>query len=129
MDRKNFLSINEVRRNTLNEEESNVLDIISRHGWDNKIKAKQIAYQVTTEDPAGKPGAGLRRIVNSLRQKGYAICSDSKGYWYAKSKSELLDNAEALRGRAVKILEAARGMERAVRDYNEPQKKMFQETL
>ena len=116
-------------KNTLNIEESNVLDIIARHDWDHKVKAKQIAYQVTTEDPAGKPGAGLRRIVNSLRQKGYAICSDSQGYWYAKGKSELMDNIEALRGRAIKILEAVRGMERAVRDYDEPQKKMFQETL
>ena len=30
-------------------------------------------------------GRGLRRKINSLRQDGYPICSDERGYYYADS--------------------------------------------
>lgn len=110
----------------LTEEEREVLDVIVKHTKDRKIKDPQIRRQVQVHDPDHeKPGAGLRRVINSLRQKGFAICSDTGGYWYAQSKQELLDNAEALRGRAVKIIEAARGMEKAAEFYDEYQKRLF----
>ena len=109
----------------LNQQEKTVLEVIKNHTKDSKIFDGAIRRAVRTTDPAEKPGAGLRRIINSLRQKGFAICSDTRGYWYAQSKGELLENAEALRGRAIKIINAAQGMERAAERYEE----MKQETL
>ncbi len=105
----------------MTEIEKIVLEIIRKHNKKNKIFDGQIRSQIQVEDPAEKPGAGLRRVINSLRTKGYPICSDTSGYWYAESKAELLENAEALKGRAYKILEAARGMEKVAKKYNEVQ--------
>ena len=33
-------------------------------------------------------GRGLRRKINSLRQDGYPICSDERGYYYADTQEE-----------------------------------------
>jgi len=109
----------------LTKDEKIVLEIIKRHNRDNKIFDGLIRFEVVVVDPLGKKGAGIRRVINSLRQKGYAICSDSNGYWYAQSKTELLENAAALRGRAIKIINAAQGMERAAEVYDEMQDKLL----
>ena len=34
-------------------------------------------------------GRGLRRKINSLRQDGYPICSDERGYYYADNQDEI----------------------------------------
>lgn len=34
-------------------------------------------------------GRSLRRIISSLRQEGYPICSDCKGYYYAQTQEEV----------------------------------------
>lgn len=34
-------------------------------------------------------GRSLRRIISSLRQDGYPICSNCKGYYYAKTQNEV----------------------------------------
>jgi len=110
----------------MEEIEKMVLDIIKTKKGEDRINDGGIRNLVKVADPdIKKPGAGLRRIINNLRQQGYAICSDTGGYWYASSKRELLDNAEALRGRAVKILEAVRGMERAAERFEEIQGGLF----
>jgi hypothetical protein len=105
----------------LNHEEKMVLLIIQEHTKENTIFDGQIREKINIADPANKCGAGLRTVINSLRQKGYAICSDTNGYWYAQSKQEILDNAEALKGRALKILEAVTGMQKAAERYGEMQ--------
>lgn len=106
----------------LNKEEKIVIEIIKTRDRFHKIFDSQIRYAVSITDPSEKQGAGLRRVINSLRQKGYPICSDTGGYWYASSKEELIENVEALKGRAIKILEAARGMEKAAEGYDEMQR-------
>lgn len=112
----------------ISEEEKAVLDVIIKHSSTDKIRDPQIRRQVQIIDPdTKKPGAGLRKVINQLRQKGFGICSDTGGYWYAQSKQELIDNAQSLRGRAIKIIEAARGMERAADRYDEIQARLFEE--
>lgn len=104
----------------ITQEEKAVLDVIMKHTSENKIFDGQIRYEVRVSDPdSKKKGAGLRRVINSLRQKGYPICSDVGGYWYAQSKEELEENYNALKGRACKILEAASGMKLAIDKYEE----------
>lgn len=111
----------------LTEEEKAVLDVIIKHSATDKIRDPQIRRIVMIIDPdSKKPGAGLRRVINQLRQKGFGICSDTGGYWYAQDKQELLDNAQSLRGRAIKIIEAARGMERAADRFDEMQARLFE---
>lgn len=109
----------------LTEPEKVVLEIIKKHNAGNKIFDGQIREQILIADPAEKPGAGLRRVINALRCKGYAICSDTRGYWYASTKQELVDNIEALKGRAIKILEAAKGMEHAIPVFDERRRTLF----
>lgn len=109
----------------MTEIEEIVLKIIQQHTSKNKIYDGGIRSQVLVKDPIGKKGAGLRAIINSLRQRGYPICSDQGGYWFATNKNELIENTEALRGRAIKILEAVRGMEKAVEMFDEVQAKLL----
>jgi hypothetical protein len=89
-----------------------ILDIIrSRVGEEKAIKDTEIRQMIDVPDPdKRKPTAGLRDIINSLRQKAYPICSGIKGYWYAKDIAELRENIEALDGRAIKIMTATKGM-------------------
>lgn len=111
-------------------EELAVLEVIREHTAENKILDAYIRSQVRVQDPDKKKvGAGLRRIINSLRTKGYPICSDTGGYWYAQSKAELIENVEALRGRALKILEAVSGMQRAIERYDENMNEISTSTL
>ncbi len=102
-----------------------VLSIIRKHTKAEKIYDQDIRKQVSVDDPAGKKGAGLRHVINSLRQMGYPICSDTGGYWFATSKDELVENIEALKGRAIKILDAVRGMGKAVEMFDEMQGKLL----
>lgn len=111
----------------LTEEEKAVLECIKVHSATDKIRDPQIRRQVMIIDPdSKKPGAGLRRVINQLRQKGFGICSDTGGYWYASDRQELLENAQALRGRAIKIIEAAKGMENAAARFDEIQARLFE---
>lgn len=103
----------------LSDEQRDVLMVIHKHDKYNKIKDFEIRRLVQVEDPDfKKEGAGLRKVINSLRQHGFAICSDTHGYWYARSQQEILDNIKALRGRANKILEAADGLKVAAARFN-----------
>ena len=34
-------------------------------------------------------GRALRRIISKLRQDGYPICSDCRGYYYARTQDEV----------------------------------------
>lgn len=55
-------------------------------------------------------GAMLRGIVHDWRAKGYPICSDSGGYYYAKTQEELERTIKQLTSRANKIIEAVDGL-------------------
>ena len=51
----------------------------------------------------GLRGATLRKHINTLRCRGYPICSDESGYYYAASYMELSDTIRQLNSRIVKI--------------------------
>jgi hypothetical protein len=86
-------------------------------------RIREIIY-VPDGDPR-KPTAGLRQIINSLRQKGEPICSSVNGYWYAGTPEELQENIEALEGRAIKIFEATKGMKECLRKWVGPQQSLL----
>ncbi len=106
--------------------EKAVIDSIKKRTREHKIIGGQILEEIGMIDPnMSKPGATLRKVINSLRQKGFAICSDSSGYWYAQTKGELEETIESLKGRAKKIYEAAAGMQKAVTMWDDVQQKLF----
>ena len=41
-------------------------------------------------------GRTIRRIISNLRQAGYPICSNRKGYYYAKTQNEVNDTVSRL---------------------------------
>lgn len=55
-------------------------------------------------------GVMLRGIVHEWRAKGYPICSDNSGYYYAKTQEELEITIKQLTSRAKKISEAVDGL-------------------
>lgn len=61
----------------------------------------------------GLRGATLRKHINTLRCRGYPICSDESGYYYAASYVELSDTIRQLNSRIVKIAQARNGLIRA----------------
>ncbi len=104
----------------LSQIENDVLEIIkSRVGEENAIKDTEIRTLIEVPDSdKRKPTAGLREVINSLRQKEYQICSGTNGYWWAKDAQELYFNIEALNGRALKIMTAVKGMRAALDRIN-----------
>lgn len=110
--------------------EVTLLEIIRGYTGDNRIKDHQIRNLIVIQDPdERKPGHGLRRIVNSLRQNGHPICSDTRGYWYATTPEELSEFIESLRGRATKILEAVGGLSETLKEWEQQKPKTTQGTL
>lgn len=61
----------------------------------------------------GLRGAMLRKHINSMRCRGYPICSDESGYYYAATYAELSDTIRQLNSRIVKIAQARNGLIRA----------------
>lgn len=58
-----------------------------------------------------KAGPELRRCINSLRNNGVPVCSNSNGYWLAVTDEEVLETVKQLKGRAYAILAAAYRMQ------------------
>lgn len=56
-------------------------------------------------------GSELRVIINTLRSNGFAICSGSRGYFYANSVTETADTIRQMRSRVAVIQAAIAGME------------------
>ena len=55
-------------------------------------------------------GRGLRRKINSLRQDGYPICSDERGYYYADSQDEINGTVCRLNQMVTKVSNARTGL-------------------
>lgn len=87
------------------------LAVISKRRKSSPIIGKKIALEIgLKERDSGKEGADMRSIVHALRVKGYPICADSRGYYYASSRRELEEYTESLRGRIRKEQEAVTGL-------------------
>ena len=51
----------------------------------------------------GISGPILREVVNELRCRGYPVCSDNSGYYYAATAAELAATIRQLNSRIAKI--------------------------
>ncbi len=94
---------------TFYQEES--LRIIALHPQSNPITGVEIAKRIHLKDrDLGKEGADLRAVVNALRCKGFPICANSAGYYYARSKEQLDAFTKSFKGRIDKQTQAYNGM-------------------
>lgn len=62
-------------------------------------------------------GTEIRRMVNELRTKGVPICSCSRGYYYAESRSDIEETIAHLDGRVSKIKAAQDGLREILNNY------------
>lgn len=82
-----------------------VLDLIKgRECKEEAINSKEI-IRLT-----GYTGADVRMFINSLRQKGYPICSCKWGYYYSEDKEEIYNTILSLSSRTRSINEAIDGL-------------------
>lgn len=65
------------------------------------------------ERATGLSGVQVRALVHALREAGEPICSNSRGYWYARSADELNGTIEHLRQRRNSLGAVLGGLERA----------------
>ena len=79
-------------------------------GSDNRITSK--ALEMLT----GMTGAEIRREINKLRQQGYPIGSDRRGYFIATSAQEIVPTIRNLNSRMAAINRAIAGLKDA--QYN-----------
>ena len=69
--------------------------------------AKRIGLK---ERKAGVQGADMRSIIHSLRVKGYPVCANGRGYFYARTQEELSKFIMSMEGRLLKQEEAIKGL-------------------
>jgi len=55
-------------------------------------------------------GREIRRFVNQLRQKGFPICSNTSGYYYASTQQEINESIARLNSLITKISNAKNGL-------------------
>lgn len=80
--------------------QSAVYQILKNHvGKENPITGAEIQKQINLFDTDHKKGANLRQIINTLRDKGYTICANENGYYYAKNKFELYEYIQEFQNR------------------------------
>src|SRR3990167_8169148 len=88
-----------------------VLEIVSQHPRYSPITGKQVADKIGLKDrDSGKEGADMRSVIHALRVKGYPICANGKGYWYARTAEELSKYIFGFQGRVNKEQAAVDGL-------------------
>ena len=63
---------------------------------ENHIGHEKAVFSSELERHFGLNGRTIRRMISKLRKAGHPICSNSKGYYYAKSQDEVNDTVSRL---------------------------------
>ena len=82
-----------------------LLVTIMDHSFDNPI------YSIELEKKYKISGIIVRDAVREFRREGHPIASGSKGYFYAKYRTELVSTINSLRSRANDLLKTANRLE------------------
>lgn len=93
----------EINQNPLTNLQSEVINILSNRYKDKPIIGaelwRQVAHLSLKNDNPFKPGANLRSVINTLRDKGYAICANKDGYYVPKDPQELEEYINSFQAR------------------------------
>lgn len=76
------------------------------------MTAKRIAFIISLKESPGKEGANMRSIIHALRVKGYPICANGKGYYYAQTSTELSAYIVSLGARIMQMEQASKGLQK-----------------
>jgi len=88
----------------------NKIDALCAHLKNNHTGRKNAASSKTLEAVFNLTGREIRKCVNALRCKGFPMCSDADGYYYATSTDEIDDTIAQLNSRITKISNAKNGL-------------------
>lgn len=89
----------------LTQEEENICEMLKLHkGEENAIKSYEIEkyFHISCST--------VREVINSLRVKGFPICSGGKGYFFAENEIDLRRTIAHLNGRKSSIENAILGL-------------------
>ncbi len=100
------------------------LRLIKQATKEDPITGKDVALRIGLRPRStGKEGADMRSVIHALRVKGYPVCASGKGYYYAKTFTELSEFISSLNGRIKKIEEAVEGLQQGFTLIGEEEKK------
>ena len=85
------------------------------HGAENAVISKIL------EQALGISGKELRDLVNVLRREGIPIASDQRGYFYAKTETEVRLTIRHMRNRISGISAAISGLRRSLAAFDDTQ--------
>jgi len=86
------------------------LETVMKCNQSNPISAGRIAFIIDLKEDHTKEGANMRSIIHALRVKGYPICANGRGYYYARTSTELSAYIVSLSSRIMKTEEACKGL-------------------
>ena len=95
---------------TLTEAQERTLKVVKEATRSRPISAKKITFIIGLKEDFSKEGANMRSIIHALRVKGYPICANGRGYYYAQTSMELSEYIVSLNARITKTEEASRGL-------------------
>lgn len=88
---------------------NNVVDFIKLNSSAQKpVTNKEIGAALNLSEQA------IRQNINKARCEGIPICATSKGYFYSKSKWDILDTVRSLNSRVISVEKAVNGMLKAL---------------
>lgn len=94
-----------------------ILGIIKQAAKDKPLSSREIVSKTVLSIREEKGGIDVRQVINTLRVRGYPICANGKGYWYARTKAELDEYIRSLKGRIGKEQEACDALEKVQSDW------------
>lgn len=74
------------------------------------INGTNLAKRIGLKQQTGKDGANLRSIIHTLRIKGFPICANGRGYFYARSSDQLSKFITKMQGRVLSQEQALKGL-------------------
>ena len=97
----------------LTELQQRTLDVLKDVKKISPITAGRLAFSIHLKENPRKEGANMRSIIHALRVKGYPICANGNGYYYAQTSTELSEYIVSLNSRIDKLQEASNGLNRS----------------
>ena len=96
--------------NTLTPYQSHVAKILRHSTKESPVTGRTIGRMVGIQENAKTDGANLRSVIHALRVKGFPICADSNGYFWAGDAEELQEFIISFQGRVDEQQKAVDGL-------------------
>jgi len=112
----------------LSEDAAGVRDLLNRYFDDRPLNAAEIAgaLGLYVEQNRERQRRSVRDVVKELREAGYAVCANDRGYWLARNAVEYPEYLDARKRRVTFDFVEQRKMREAVTDRACGQQRLFQ---